>query len=122
MMLIDIRTVITSLLNQIPSIFSNIKNPESACLPTLNAAFFALQATGGKIVCSLGSLPTWGPGRLFVREDPKVHGTDAEKKLFNTDHTPWKNTASKLAEAGIGVDFFIAAPSGAYMDIATIGK
>lgn len=57
-----------------------------------------------------------------MREDPKVHGTDAEKKLFNTDHTPWKKTASKLAEAGIGVDFFLAAPSGTYMDVATIGR
>lgn len=57
-----------------------------------------------------------------MREDPKVHGTDAEKKLFNTDHTGWKKAANKLAEAGIGVDFFIAAPGGAYMDIATIGR
>ncbi|RMJ24118.1 Sec23 Sec24 family protein [Aspergillus sp. HF37] len=115
------KTVITSLLSQIPSIFSNIKNPESACLPTLNAAYSALQSTGGKIICSLAGLPTWGPGKLFMREDPKVHGTDAEKKLFNTDHTVWKKTASKLAEAGIGVDFFLAAPSGTYMDVATIG-
>lgn len=81
-----------------------------------------MQATGGKIICSLAGLPTWGPGKLFMREDPKVHGTDAEKKLFNTDHTPWKKTASKLAEAGIGVDFFLAAPSGTYMDVATIGR
>lgn len=91
-------------------------------LPTLNAALSALQGTGGKIVCSLSSLPTWGPGRLFMREDPKVHGTDAEKKLFTAEHTGWKKTATKLAEAGIGVDFFIAAPGGTYTDIATIGR
>ena len=117
-----IRDIITSLLNQIPSIFSHIKNPEPALLPTLNAALSALRATGGKIVCSLASLPTWGPGSLVMREDPKVHGTDAEKKLFTTEHAGWKKTAGKLAEAGIGVDFFIAAPGGSYMDIATIGR
>lgn len=57
-----------------------------------------------------------------MREDPKLHGTDAEKKLFNTEHQDWKKTGSKLAEAGIGVDMFIAAPGGVYMDVATMGE
>jgi protein transport protein SEC24 len=56
-----------------------------------------------------------------VREDPKIHGTDAERKLFTTENPAWKKTATKLAEAGVGVDFFIAAPGGTYMDVATIG-
>lgn len=49
-------------------------------------------------------------------------GTDAERKLFTTEHVEWKKTATKAAETGIGVDFFIAAGGGTYMDIATIGK
>lgn len=102
--------------------FSHVKNPEPAVLPALNAALAALQPTGGKIVCSVSSLPTSDPGKLVMREDPKVHGTDAEKKLFTVDHPDWKKTASKLAEAGIGVDMFIASPGGVYMDVATMGK
>ncbi|KAI5286332.1 COPII coat Sec23p-Sfb3p heterodimer component [Ascosphaera aggregata] len=113
--------VITSLLTQIPSLFSDIKYPEPALLPAINAALAALQGTGGKIVCSLANLPTWGPGRLFLREDPKAHGTDAEKKYLTTDHPDWKKTAGKLADSGVGIDFFIAAGGGTYMDIATIG-
>ncbi|KMU75154.1 SFB3 protein, partial [Coccidioides immitis RMSCC 3703] len=113
--------VICSLLTQIPALFSNIKNPEPALLPTINAAFSALEATGGKIICSLASLPTWGPGRLFMREDGKGQGTDAEKKLFTTEHPGWKKVATKMAESGVGVDFFIAAGGGKYMDVATIG-
>lgn len=116
------RSVITSLLHRIPSLFSHVKNPEPALLPTLNSALSALQATGGKIVCAVSSLPTSGPGHLSVREDPKIHGTDAERKLFTTENPAWKKTASKLAEAGVGVDFFIASPGGVYMDVATIGK
>lgn len=116
-----IRSLITSLLKRIPTMFQHIKNPELALLPTLNAALSALQATGGKVVCSVASLPTWGPGHLSMREDPKIHGTDAERKLFTTENPAWKKTASKLAGAGIGVDFFIAAPGGAYVDVATIG-
>ncbi|KAJ6187879.1 hypothetical protein N7519_002787 [Penicillium mononematosum] len=114
------KSVITSLLSRIPKIFSSIKNPESALLPTLNSALSALQATGGKIVCAVASLPTCGPGHLAIREDPKVHGTDAERKLFTTENPAWKKTASKLAEAGVGVDLFMAAPGGTYLDVATI--
>lgn len=49
-------------------------------------------------------------------------GTDAERKLFTTEHVEWKKTATKAAETGVGVDFFVAAGGGTYMDIATIGK
>ncbi|KAJ9213531.1 hypothetical protein DTO166G4_4781 [Paecilomyces variotii] len=115
------KDVISSLLGQIPSLFSKIKNPEPALLPAINAALSALQSTGGKVVCAISSLPTWGPGRLVMREDPKAHGTENERKLFATEQPGWKKTATKLAESGIGVDFFIAAPGGAYMDVATIG-
>ncbi|KAJ6083399.1 hypothetical protein N7467_007534 [Penicillium canescens] len=114
------KSVITSLLSKIPSVFSQIKNPESALLPTLNSALSALQATGGKIVCAMASLPT-GPGALSMREDPKIHGTEAERKLFSTENQAWKKTASKLAEAGVGVDLFMAAPGGTYLDVATVG-
>ncbi|KAJ5551158.1 Sec23/Sec24 beta-sandwich [Penicillium sp. DV-2018c] len=115
------KSIITSLLSRLPNIFSSIKYPESALLPTLNSALSALQATGGKIVCAMASLPTYGPGHLTMREDPKVHGTDAEKKLFTTENSAWKKTASKMAEAGVGLDLFMAAPGGTYLDVATIG-
>ncbi|KAL2852769.1 hypothetical protein BJX68DRAFT_58377 [Aspergillus pseudodeflectus] len=115
------KDVITSLLNQIPTIFSRVKTPETALLPAVNAALSALHATGGKIIGSICSLPTFGPGALTLRDDPKAHGTDAEKKLFTAENTAWRETAGKLAEAGVGVDMFIAAPSGTYLDVATIG-
>ncbi|KAG5303710.1 Sec23/Sec24 family protein [Histoplasma capsulatum G186AR] len=113
--------VISSLLTQIPTLFSHIKNPEPALLPAINAALSALEQTGGKMICTLASLPTWGPGRLFMRDDGKGSGTDAEKKLLTTDHPGWKRTANKLSESGVGIDFFLASCGGAYMDVATIG-
>ncbi|MCJ1390870.1 COPII coat Sec23p-Sfb3p heterodimer component [Xylographa bjoerkii] len=115
------KSIITSLLTQIPKLFSDVKNPEPALLPTLNAALESLTATGGKIICSLSALPTWGPGRLFMRDDNKLHGIETERKLFQTEHAGWKKTATKMVESGVGVDFFIASPGGVYMDIATIG-
>lgn len=114
--------IITALLQKLPSLFATIKNPEPALLPTLDSALSALSATGGKIICSLSALPTWGPGRLFMRDEGKLHGIETEKKLFQTDHAGWKKTASKMVESGVGTDFFVASASGGYMDLATIGK
>ncbi|GAB7346648.1 hypothetical protein MBLNU459_g1780t1 [Dothideomycetes sp. NU459] len=115
------KSVITSLLSHIPQMFSATKNPEPALLPTLNAALSALALTGGKIICSLSTLPTSGPGRLILRDKNEGRDTDAEKKLYTTEHPGWRKTAAKMVEAGVGVDFFMAAPSGGYLDIATIG-
>ena len=81
-----------------------------------------MSLTGGKIICSLSALPTWGLGRLFLRDDSKLHGIETEKKLFQTEHPEWKKTAGKMVESGVGVDIFIAAAGGGYMDIATVGR
>jgi protein transport protein SEC24 len=70
----------------------------------------------------LAALPTWGPGRLMLRDDGNASNTDAEKKLLQTEHPGFKKVAEKMVQNGIGVDFFLAAPSGGYLDIATIGK
>lgn len=115
------RAVITSLLTRLPTLFADIKNPEPALLPTLTSCLAALEKTGGKIVCSLSALPTWGPGRLFMRDDGKYPGGEIDKKLFSTEHPAWKKVAEKMVAAGVGVDFFLAAPSGGYLDVATIG-
>ncbi len=116
------RAVITSLLTRLPDMFAAIKNPEPALLSTLNSAVAALEKTGGKIICSLSALPTWGPGRLFMRDDGKHLGGEIDKKLFTTEHPGWRKVAERMATCGIGVDFFMAAPTGGYMDIATIGE
>ncbi|KAI1817650.1 Sec23/Sec24 trunk domain-containing protein [Poronia punctata] len=115
------KSIITSLLTRLPALFSDIKNPEPALLPALGASLAALEKTGGKVVCSLSALPTWGPGRLFMRDDGKYPGGEIDKKLFTTEHPGWRKTAEKMVAAGVGIDFFLAAPSGGYLDIATIG-
>lgn len=101
--------------------FSAIKNPEPALLSTLNSAVSALEKTGGKIICSLSALPTWGPGRLFMRDDGRHLAGEIDKKLFTTEHPAWRKLGERMAAAGVGVDFFLAAPKGGYLDIATVG-
>lgn len=115
------KTVVTSLLTRLPEMFSEIRNPEPALLAALNSALAALEGTGGKVVASCSALPTWGPGRLFLRDDGNHPGGESDKKLYTTEHPAWKKVAEKMAGAGIGTDFFLAAPSGGYLDIGTIG-
>ncbi|KAL9592457.1 MAG: hypothetical protein Q9179_006699 [Wetmoreana sp. 5 TL-2023] len=115
------KSVIIDLLRRLPNLFSRNKTPEPALLPALKAVQAALALTGGKIICSLSALPTHGPGRLFLRDKNDLHGIETERKLFQTEHADWRKVASKMVENGIGVDFFLAAASGGYMDIATIG-
>ncbi|KAL1876368.1 hypothetical protein VTK73DRAFT_9437 [Phialemonium thermophilum] len=115
------KAVITSLLTRLPTIFSSVKNPEPALLSTLNSALAALEKTGGKIFCSLSTLPTWGPGRLFLRDDGKYPGGEPDKKLFTTEHPAWKKTTERMVAAGVGIDFFMAAPTGGFLDMATVG-
>lgn len=115
------KTVITSLLTRLPDMFSDIKNPEPAVLAALNAALAALEGSGGKVVCSCSALSTWGPGRLFLRDDGNHPGGESDKKLYTTEHPDWKKIAEKMTAGGVGVDFFLAAPSGGYLDIGTVG-
>ncbi|KAF3393729.1 hypothetical protein DPV78_009392 [Talaromyces pinophilus] len=113
------KDVITSLLEQLPSLFARVKSPESTLLPTIKAAISALQSTGGKIICCLASLPTYGPGKLVMKD--KSQAPDGENKLFAIDNPDYKAAATKLTEAGVGIDFFVAAPGGSFMDLTTIG-
>lgn len=116
------KSLITSLLTRLPDMFSKIKHPEPALLAALNASLAALENSGGKVVCSCSALPTWGPGRLFMRDDGNHPGGELDKKLYTTEHPGWRKIAEKMTASGIGADFFLAAPSGGYLDIATIGE
>jgi protein transport protein SEC24 len=115
------RAVITSLLTRLPNMFSDVKNPEPALLAALSSAIAALESTGGKIVCSLSALPTWGPGRLHLRDAGKNPGGEIDKSLYTTEVPEWRKAAEKMVASGIGADMFLAAPSGGYLDIATVG-
>lgn len=117
------RVNITKLLGSIPQMFFNIKHAEPALLPSLQAGLAALEVSGGKIICSLGSLPTYGPGRLQIRDKGQMNNDDNElsRTLLKTEHQGFRKMQADLVKAGVGVDFFLASPSGGYLDIATIG-
>lgn len=51
----------------------------------------------------------------------KSTSPDGETRLFAIENAEWKALATKLAESGIGIDFFAASPGGGFMDLTTIG-
>lgn len=113
------RIVIESLLDRLDVLFEDLKIPEPAFGAVLDVAFQALEATGGKVIATLSTLSTWGPGHLTFRDDPRQYHTDKEKVLFNCEHVYYKNWGQKYAEHGIGLDLFVL-PS-TYCDLATVG-
>ncbi|KAK6433685.1 COPII coat Sec23p-Sfb3p heterodimer component [Oleoguttula sp. CCFEE 5521] len=119
----ECKSNIVKLLKQTPQMFYNIKHAEPALLPILQAALATLNDTGGKIICSLGSLPTYGPGKLFVRDKgtTTTEDSDQHKALLKTEYVGLKKLQADLVKAGAGIDFFLAAPAGGYLDIASIG-
>ncbi|EME42055.1 hypothetical protein DOTSEDRAFT_72974 [Dothistroma septosporum NZE10] len=121
----ECRTNIITLLQRMPSMFERIKHAEPALLPSLQAALSALSDTGGKVLCSLASLPTYGPGRLTVRDKGMQTASndhpEQEKVLLRTENVAFKKIQADMVKAGVGIDFFLTAPAGGYLDIATIG-
>jgi protein transport protein SEC24 len=121
----ECKTNIIALLRRLPGMFENIRHAEPALFPSLSAALSTLSESGGKIICSLSSLPTFGPGRLTVRDKGMQTASndhpEQEKVLLRTENASFKKLHADMIKAGVGVDFFLNAPSGGYLDIATIG-
>ena len=66
-----------------------------------------------------------GPGRLAVRDrgvqSASNENPEQEKTLLRAENQAFKKLQSDMVKAGVGVDFFLMAPAGGYLDIATIG-
>lgn len=116
---------IITLLLQLPMMFERVKHAEPTLIPCLQAALSALQETGGKIMCSLSSLPSWGPARLTVRDKGMQTASndhpEQDRVLLKAENPAYKKFQADCVKAGVGVDFFLTAPAGGYLDVASIG-
>ena len=112
--------MIESLLDSLPSLFSNNKVNGSAAGSVCKVGVEALKKTGGKLSVFLSHLPTDGEGALAPREDSKVLGTDKEKSLFEPQEYFWTKLGQDCAVNGVCVDMYMF-PSNGYLDVATTG-
>ncbi|NXU70101.1 SC24C protein, partial [Oreotrochilus melanogaster] len=116
------RTVITSLLDQIPEMFADTRETETVFAPVIQAGLEALKAAecAGKLFIFHTSLPiAEAPGKLKNRDDKKLISTDKEKTLFQPQTSFYNNLAKDCVAQGCCVDLFLFPNQ--YLDVATLG-
>lgn len=113
------RSVIESLLDNLPSIFAENMSSEAALGAAVRGAQAAMSTIGGQCNIFLSTIPTVGPGALKHREDTKLYGTEKEKQLFAPQDAFYRGVAEECVDAGIGINVWFF-PS-QYIDVATVG-
>ncbi|XP_074447253.1 protein transport protein Sec24C isoform X2 [Larus michahellis] len=116
------RTVIASLLDQIPEMFADTRETETVFAPVIQAGLEALKAAecAGKLFIFHTSLPiAEAPGKLKNRDDKKLINTDKEKTLFQPQTSFYSNLAKDCVAQGCCVDLFLFPNQ--YLDVATLG-
>ncbi|XP_041260792.1 protein transport protein Sec24C isoform X6 [Onychostruthus taczanowskii] len=116
------RTVIASLLDQIPEMFADTRETETVFAPVIQAGLEALKAAecAGKLFIFHTSLPiAEAPGKLKNRDDRKLINTDKEKTLFQPQTSFYSNLAKDCVAQGCCVDLFLFPNQ--YLDVATLG-
>ncbi|XP_071986990.1 protein transport protein Sec24C isoform X3 [Engystomops pustulosus] len=116
------RTVITSLLDQIPELFADTRETETVFAPVIQAGLEALKAAdcAGKLFVFHTTLPiAEAPGKMKNRDDKKLLNTDKEKTLFQPQTTFYNNLAKDCVAQGCCVDLFLFPNQ--YIDVATLG-
>lgn len=111
------RQAIEQLLDRLDLLFAENLMAEPAYGTGLEVAYQALKSTGGRVSVILSSLPSWGPGSLFLREGLQK---EEAKEQFKASNQYYIEMGRKYAHAGVGLDLFVF-PT-AYVDVANIGE
>uniref|UniRef100_A0A3B3RAW5 SEC24 homolog D, COPII coat complex component n=1 Tax=Paramormyrops kingsleyae TaxID=1676925 RepID=A0A3B3RAW5_9TELE len=117
------RSVINSLLDQIPDMFADTGESETVFAPVIQAGIEALRAAecSGKLFVFHSSMPTGeAPGKLKNRDDRKLFNTEKEKTLFQPQKGIYEQLCKDCVTSGCCVDLFLF-PS-QYVDVATVGS
>ncbi|CAA2986321.1 transport Sec24-like At3g07100 [Olea europaea subsp. europaea] len=113
------RNVVDAFLDSFPSMFQDNMNVESAFGPALKAAFMVMGQLGGKLLIFQNTLPSLGAGRLRLRDDARIYGTDREHMLRIPEDPFYKQMAADFTKYQVAVNVY--AFSDKYTDIASLG-
>lgn len=113
------RHVIESLFASVETMFDGNQVDDPVYGSVLEVAYQALEKTGGKVSVVLGSLPSYGPGAVALRDARTGFTGEHEKDLFVADNKFYKDLGKKYAQAGIGLDLFLF-PQG-LLEVSNIG-
>jgi protein transport protein SEC24 len=121
--LAECRSVFEAALDLVPSAWgapsaAPAPGADAALGPAMSAALAVMQHVGGKLLLFAASLPSVGEGKLRMREDARLFGTDREHALRNPEDGFYKKLSAECSRVQICVDLF--ALGGPYMDVATL--
>lgn len=119
----EAESVIESLMEQIPLIFTDSRETETILGPVIQAGVEALKAAdcSGKLLIFHSTLPiAEAPGKLKNRDDRKLLGSEKEKTILTPQTTFYNNLGQDCVTAGCCVDLFLF--PNAFIDIATLGQ
>jgi len=114
---------IDSLMQLLPSLFSETRETETILAPVVQAGKEAFRAAGccGKLIIFHHNLPVAeAPGKLKNRDDRKCLGTDREKTVLTPQTKLYNDLGQECVTIGCSVDLFLF--NNAYIDIATLSQ
>ncbi len=114
------RSIVDSLLDLLPNMFGNNRSVDIALGPAINASAMVMQHIGGKLCIFCSGLPSLGEGKLKLRENPRLLGTDQEYKLFKPDENYYEEKAVDFSKFQICVELFLF--NRQYQDVATLSQ
>jgi protein transport protein SEC24 len=114
------REGIESLLTKLQEMFQDTQNAGSCMGSALQSAHKLISAVGGKVVVLTASLPNLGAGKLEMREDKKLLGTNKENGLLQTGNSFYKSFAVECSKNQVSVDMFLF--SSGYQDVASLAN
>lgn len=117
--LAESRHMVDFLLQSLPRMYGETKDPERAFGPALSTASLVAHNIGGKILCFLSGLPTQGDGKLTNRDNPRLYGTEKEQTLLLAASNYFKEKGEYLTQSHLMADVLIFPDQ--YCDVASLG-
>ena len=110
----ECKNLVEQLLNELPNMFKDTYQTDSALGAALQAAFKLASPTGGRVSVFQYILPNVGPGALTPRENTEKK----ESQLLGPANDFYKKLALDCSGQQIAVDLFTL--GGTYIDLATL--
>jgi len=120
----DSRSVVESLLQELPHMFGPDRAAQAPIDCALGAALLGAERVmghiGGKLCVFASTLPSLGDGKLAYRESAAIYGTEQEVTLLRGEDKWIKDRALELSRMQICVELFLV--SSGYSDAANLSQ
>jgi protein transport protein SEC24 len=100
------RHIVDELLDSLPRLHAKSSSPDSALGSAFQSASSIMHSIGGKMMLFASRLPNLGNGKLPLRGNPRLLGTDKEHGFLSPNGAWYKNqavTSSRHQERCVGV-------------------